>query len=187
MLEKDLSVTTAFVDVDVRPTLRAGGEPFGEIMAAVNALPPGKGLRLLATFKPVPLFQVLGSKGFTHEEREIGGGDWEVLFTPAGDAASEAAAPPPPQARPAADKGDWPAPAREMDNRDLDPPEPMVRILAATEAMQSGEVLCALLCREPMFLLPELAKRGHAWHGAFEPDGTTYRILIRIDGAKEAA
>jgi uncharacterized protein (DUF2249 family) len=159
-------------------------------MAAVNALPPGKGLRLLATFKPVPLFQVLGSKGFTHEEREIGDGDWEVLFTPAGDAASGAAseaAAASPQAAPAADKGDWPAPAREMDNRDLDPPEPMVRILAATEAMQPGEVLCALLCREPMFLLPELAKRGHAWHGAFEPDGTTYRILIRIDGAKEAA
>jgi hypothetical protein len=35
-----------------------------------------------------------------------------------------------------------------------------------------------------MFLLPELAKRGHAWRGAFEPDGTSYRILIRIDGAK---
>jgi len=179
-------VTTAFVDVDVRPTLRAGGEPFGEIMAAVSALPPGKGLRLLATFKPVPLFQVLGSKGFTHEAREIGDGDWEVLFTPT----VEASAAPPPQAQPAtpaSDKGDWPAPAREMDNRDLDPPEPMVRILAATEAMQPGEVLCALLCREPMFLLPELAKRGHAWRGAFEPDGTTYRILVRIDGAKEAA
>ena len=26
---------TDFVDVDVRPTLRAGGEPFGQIMAAV--------------------------------------------------------------------------------------------------------------------------------------------------------
>ena len=181
-------MTTAFVDVDVRPTLRAGGEPFGEIMAAVNTLPPGQGLRLLATFKPVPLFQVLGSKGFTHEAREIGDGDWEVLFTP-GDtppAEPQQAAPAAPAA-PAPDDGEWPAPVRQMDNRDLDPPEPMVRILAATEAMQSGEVLRALLCREPMFLLPELAKRGHAWRGAFEPDGTTYRILIRIDGAKDAA
>jgi TusA-related sulfurtransferase len=74
-----------------------------------------------------------------------------------------------------------------MDNRDLDPPEPMVRILAATEAMANGEVLSALLCREPMFLLPELAKRGHAWRGAFEPDGKTYKILIRVGAAKEAA
>ena len=174
-------MTTTFLDVDVRPTLRAGGEPFGEIMAAVNTLPPGKGLRLLATFKPVPLFSVLGSKGFTHEEREIGGGDWEVLFSPADSPAepSDPAAP--------ADAGDWPDPARVMDNRDLDPPEPMVRILAATEEMQPGEVLDALLCREPMFLLPELAKRGHGWRGGFEPDGTTYRILIRIGAAGDAA
>lgn len=175
---------TTFVDVDVRPTLRAGGEPFGEIMAAVNTLAPGQGLRLLATFKPVPLFHVLGSKGFTPEAREIGDGDWEVLFSPAATTAGEDEE----AAAAQADTGGaWPEPAREMDNRDLDPPEPMVRILAATEEMQPGEVLCALLCREPMFLLPELAKRGHSWRGAFEPDGTTYRILIRIDGAREAA
>lgn len=174
-------MTMTFMDVDVRPTLRAGGEPFGEIMAAVNTLPPGQGLRLLATFKPVPLFHVLGSKGFTHEEREIGGGDWEVLFSPTG-AETEESAP----ATPASDGNAWPQPAREMDNRDLDPPEPMVRILAATEDMQGGEVLEALLCREPMFLLPELAKRGHAWRGAFEPDGTTYRIHILINGAAGA-
>ena len=175
-------MTMTFMDVDVRPTLRAGGEPFGEIMAAVNTLPPGQGLRLLATFKPVPLFHVLGSKGFTHEEREIGNGDWEVLFSPTG-AVTEESAP----ATPASDGDDWPEPAREMDNRDLDPPEPMVRILAATEEMQPGEVLGALLCREPMFLLPELAKRGHAWRGGFEEDGTTYRIAIRIRGAAGAA
>jgi uncharacterized protein (DUF2249 family) len=171
-----------YVDVDVRPTLRNGGEPFGEIMAAVNALSPGQGLRLLATFKPVPLLHVLGSKGFSYEMQEIDGGDWEVLFTP-GDAVAGNAAP----AVPAADSDAWPAPARDMDNRDLDPPEPMVRILAAIEEMQPGEVLSALLCREPIFLLPELAKRGHGWRGGFEPDGTTYRILVRIDGAKGVA
>jgi hypothetical protein len=63
----------------------------------------------------------------------------------------------------------------------------MVRILAATEAMQTGDLLCALLCREPVFLLPELAKRGHAWRGGFEPDGKTYRILVRIGVADQAA
>ena len=179
-------MAVTFVDVDVRPTLRNGGEPFGEIMAAVGALAPGEGLRLLATFKPVPLLHVLGSKGFSYEMREIGGGDWEVLFSPAdGGSQSEDAAPA--AAAAATDADAWPAPVREMDNRDLDPPEPMVRILAATEEMKPGEVLSALLCREPMFLLPELAKRGHSWRGAFEPDGTTYHILIRVDGAKDIA
>jgi uncharacterized protein (DUF2249 family) len=176
-------MTTSFVEVDVRPILRAGGEPFGKIMEAINALRPGEGLRLLATFKPTPLFQVLGSKGFTYEAKEIGGGDWEVLFSPAAATVPVDTAP----AKSANDSGAWPSPVQEMDNRDLDPPEPMVRILAATEAMANGEVLSALLCREPMFLLPELAKRGHAWRGNFEPDGKTYKILIRVGAAKEAA
>ncbi|HET7411162.1 MAG TPA: DUF2249 domain-containing protein [Pararhizobium sp.] len=175
-------MTTEFVDLDVRPTLRAGGEPFGEIMSAVSTLAPGKGLRLLATFKPVPLFSALGARGFTHEEKEIGGGDWEVLFRPNGaEKADEAPKAPP------ADDGEWPEPVRHMDNRELDPPEPMVRILAATEEMNNGDVLSAFLCREPIFLLPELKKRGHVWQGGFDPDGTTYRILIRVGAGKEAA
>jgi uncharacterized protein (DUF2249 family) len=160
---------TAFVDLDVRPILRAGGEPFQKIMETVARLKPGEGLRLLATFKPVPLFSALGAQGFAHEARALDDGDWEVLFRPLKAAPSDAET--------------WSDPVRELDNRDLDPPEPMVRILAATEAMQEGEVLCALLCREPVFLLPELAKRGHAWRGGFEGDGKTYRILVRVGAA----
>lgn len=175
---------TAFVDLDVRPILRAGGEPFEKIMQAVTGLQPGQGLRLFATFKPTPLLHVLGSKGFTHQAKELDGGEWEVLFTPSGttsahDIAAASVSP--------GDESVWPTPTQELDNRDLDPPEPMVRILATTEAMTKGEVLAALLCREPIFLFPELAKRGHRWRGAFEPDGKTYKVLIRIGGAQEAA
>jgi TusA-related sulfurtransferase len=169
---------TDFVDLDVRPILKRGGEPFEHIMAAVVALRPDQGLRLLATFKPTPLLSVLGSRGYTHSAREIGEGDWEVLFTPAPIAVAASA--------PAADNDgaaqSWPAPAITLDHRDLDPPEPMVRILAALESMRRGEVLAALLCRDPIFLLPELVQRGHAWRGGFEPDGSAYRILVRVGG-----
>lgn len=68
--------------LDVRDILKAGGEPFSVIMQAVDGLAPGQGLKLLATFKPVPLFGVMAQRGFGHREREIGGGDWEVTFTP---------------------------------------------------------------------------------------------------------
>ena len=176
-------MTTELIDLDVRPTLRNGGEPFQEIMETVGALAPGQGLRLLATFKPVPLFGVLGARGFDHEERQIDGGDWEVVFRP-GEAGSDCGFP----AAAASSDGaaEWPAPARHLDNRDLDPPEPMARILAAIEEMGEGEVLSALLCREPMFLLPELAKRGHAWRGGFDADRQTYKILVRIGGGSAA-
>ena len=172
---------TSYRDLDVRPVLKAGGEPFGAIMEAIGGLAPGEGLRLKATFKPTPLFAVLGSRGFSHEESEIGGGDWQVLFTPSGQAPT-GASPQPAEA----DTSAWPVPVTELDNRDLDPPEPMVKILAATETMAPGEVLAALLGREPIFLFPELAKRGHAWRGGFEPDGTTYRVLVRVGAGKAA-
>jgi uncharacterized protein (DUF2249 family) len=171
---------TSYRELDVRPVLKAGGEPFAAIMETINMLRPGEGLRLKATFKPTPLFAVLGARGFAHEEKAIGDGDWEVLFTPTGDAPTGAS----PTPAGAADASAWPAPVTEMDNRDLDPPEPMVKILAATEKMATGEVLAALLGREPIFLFPELAKRGHAWRGGFEPDGTTYRVLVRVGAGK---
>ncbi len=174
-------MTNTFVEVDVRPVLRAGGEPFEQIMAAVNTLKPGEGLRLLATFKPTPLLHVLASKGFSHETRELAGGDWEVLFSPSAKPPGDVAVADGPS-----DGRGWPEPVQQQDNRDLDPPEPMVKILAALETMAPGQVLSALLCREPLFLLPELAKRGHSWRGGFEADGTTYKILIRVGAAKGA-
>lgn len=162
---------THFVELDVRPILAAGGEPFGRIMEMVATLGPDEGLRLLAPFRPVPLFAALGSKGFTHQDREIGGGDWEVLFTPVSAPAAVAAE---------VSTAHWPGPLMRLDNRGLTPPEPMVKILGAAEAMQQGEVMEVLLDREPAFLFSQLAERGHEWRGGFDPDGVTYRLLVRI-------
>ena len=68
------------IDLDVRPTLRAGGEPFSEIMEAVARIEPGGALRLRATFKPVPLFGVLRMRGYRHWVEHGKGDDWIVWF-----------------------------------------------------------------------------------------------------------
>ncbi len=173
-------------ELDVRPILHAGGEPFTVIMNAVKSLGPGQTLRLLATFEPVPLYGVLAEKGFDHAAREIGSGDWEVVFTPVAATASLQDGPARSSPRNAATAG-WPEPSRHLDNRDLEPPEPLVRTLAAIEELRPGEVLSALLCREPVFLLPKLNERGHQWQGRFEADGKTYKLLVRKGAGKEAA
>jgi hypothetical protein len=95
-----------------------------------------------------------------------------VLFTPA---KTKPAAPV--VGEPAFDN--WPEPSVHLDNRDLDPPEPMVRILAAAEKLAPGETLSALLRREPVFLFPQLEKRGYRWLGGFLPDGATYELTVR--------
>ncbi len=163
-------------DLDVRPILRQGGEPFGAIMAAVAALAPGQPLRLLATFKPIPLFQVLGARGFDAAAREIGGGDWEVIFTPAGVPSAQLE----PTGKPhMVDPGQgWPQPDFELDLRELEPPEPMVRALEGVESLPPGRTMAALLPREPVFLFEELRRRGHQWRGGFVSDDA-YRIVIR--------
>lgn len=159
-------------ELDVRPILRDGGEPFGAIMGAVNQLAKGQRLKLYATFKPEPLFHVLASQGFAHEASPLENGEWLVIFTPvAGARAAVAVA--------SVDAPEtWPDPAHYLDCTELDPPEPMVRILAQLAVMPEGEVLFALLGQEPVFLFPELTARGHGWVGDFDETGEAYRLMV---------
>jgi uncharacterized protein (DUF2249 family) len=163
---------TDALELDVRPILRSGGEPFGAIMGAVNRLEPGQGLKLIAPFRPEPLFSVMAAKGFGYRATPLDGGDWEVLFLPR-------PVPGGPTTSVAEDPMTWPDPARYLDCTDMDPPEPMVQILGQVETMAEGEVLFAVLGREPVFLFPELQARGHAWYGEFDAEGTSYRLMIR--------
>jgi uncharacterized protein (DUF2249 family) len=160
-----------FKTLDVRPILADGGEPFQAIMAAVESLAPGQGLTLLAPFKPVPLFNVLERKGFLHQVSALEGGDFEVRFTPR---ATEVLA-----SEDIEGDGEWPEPVRNFDFSDLDPPQPMVRILSELETMSPGEVMFAVLAREPLFLFPELTKRGHKWAGNYDSGGTAFRIMVK--------
>lgn len=75
-------------ELDVCPLFAAGRTPLAAILNAVNQLEPGQALRLIAPFEPAPLYQLLGERGFTAEPLERDDGVWEILFRPAGSAAS---------------------------------------------------------------------------------------------------
>lgn len=167
--------------LDVRPILAAGGQPMQAILAAVGQLVPGQALRLIAPFRPEPLFKMLEKKGFAAEATDQPNGDCEVLFRPR--PTEEVPAEPAPEAlSPLA----WPLPERDLDLTDLDPPEPMTRILTELETMADGAVLFALLSREPVFLYSELTRRGHRWVGKFNATGETYRLMILRGVATDA-
>ena len=161
------------LELDIRPLLRNGGEPFGAIMGAVGQLAKGQRLKLYATFKPEPLFQLMAGRGFANAASLLDDGDWMVIFTPNAVAPidmveSNADAP-----------ETWADPAYYLDCTELAPPQPIVRILARLETMAEGEVLFALLSREPVLLYPELKARGHAWVGDHDETGQAYRLMIR--------
>ena len=66
--------------LDVREDLRKGKDPFLKIMATVSELGPGEDLELIAPFEPLPLYTVLGAKGFSHQAERTTEGDWSVRF-----------------------------------------------------------------------------------------------------------
>lgn len=67
--------------LDVRPILADGGEPFVLIMETAAPLRSGDSLLLTAPFEPVPLYEALGERGFTHQTQKVSAGEWWVLFT----------------------------------------------------------------------------------------------------------
>lgn len=170
------------VELDVRDDLRQRREPFSKIMAAVDALGADDVLHLRATFEPVPLFRALGRQGFAHVARENGPGDWSVWFhRPAGtdaEVAPAAAHIAPPGA--AASVASSPTPAVTdvvLDVRGLEPPEPMVRTLAALETLPDGAVLVQRNDRVPQFLLPILGERGFVYE---VDESASDAVVVRI-------
>jgi uncharacterized protein (DUF2249 family) len=163
--------------LDIRDILRSGGEPFGAIMQNVSALAPGQALRLLATFRPMPLFAVMAARGFTHTTQALADGDWEVLFSPKATIGPDAA----PGDATSVPQAFDDTPAQTLDNRDLPPPEPMVRTLQALKDMPAGAILEVFVDREPLILYNELRQRGHSFQPDKQPDGS-YRVLIRHSG-----
>lgn len=150
-------------EVDARPLQREGVEPFSAIMAAARQVERGQVLRLLNTFEPVPLYDVLGQRGFEHWAREIDGGDWEILFFHSGQVARPSGRPRPAPPTPPSEGG-WESPTATItiDVSELVPPEPMIRILEALEELPDGGSLLVHHVRRPMHLYPRLDELGYA-------------------------
>jgi uncharacterized protein (DUF2249 family) len=157
------------VRLDVRDDIRRGQEPFPRIMTTVAGLGPEDVLVLRVPFEPVPLYRVLGRKGFVHRTERRGEDDWWVWFSrqPGSDEPGAAAA------AVGEDSG-----TMRLDVRGLEPPLPMVRILECLERLGPGQRLEVIHDRRPLFLYPQLDERGFL-HETHEPEPGLVQILIR--------
>lgn len=57
------------------------GEPFGDIMAALEGLDDDETLVLINSFEPKPLYNVLEQRGFAHETTQRADDEWHVSIT----------------------------------------------------------------------------------------------------------
>jgi uncharacterized protein (DUF2249 family) len=171
----DLPEVPVAVELDVRPLIAQGDEPFGEIMRAARQTPIGQMLRLRAPFEPVPLYDVLGKQGFTASARQLGPDDWEVAFLRTGEETSS-----PPAATTPAPAVDWDAPSATVtiDVSELVPPEPLVKILEALEELPPGGALRVHHVRRPIHLYPRLDELGCGYETR-EPEPGRVEILIQ--------
>ena len=165
------SATARVVELDVRDALRAGEEPFSKIMAAVSGLKDEEVLHLRTIFEPVPLFAVLGKRGFVHESRAHAADDWSAWFWRPDKRVGV------PSPAPESPLPDEEAPTVWLDVRGSHPPEPMMRTLAALETLPLGHVLVQVNDRVPQLLFPLLAEGGYACD---VDESAADRILVRI-------
>ncbi len=156
------------VTLDVREDQRRQEEPYTKIMAAAATIQSGQIFLLRNTFEPLPLYQVLGKRGFVAWSQQLGEDDWEIYFF------RPSVEPPQPLNRP---RTLAPAPQTFLDNRGLEPPEPMIRTLEAAERLGEGEILTIHNDRRPMFLYSKLEERGFTHTTEDQPDGSA---IVRI-------
>jgi uncharacterized protein (DUF2249 family) len=159
--------TAMAVALDVRPMLARGEEPFHAIMTAAASVPLGQALRLQAGFEPLPLYDVLAGRGFSHQARQLGPEDWEIVFlrerqrSEASLTASRDTLLGAPLVTPLLTAPESPGPTVRIDVSDLAPPEPMVRILEVLAQLPAGQTLLVEHVRRPVYLYPQLDALGY--------------------------
>ena len=180
------------LEIDVRQELRAGNEPFSQIMAALRDVPAGGAFAVRAIFEPVPLYAVMRRHGLANYTQRLGDEDWRVWFYPSGSVQrmeSGAGVAPATAGAPSGGAGEVPPAAADpstamedgvlvLDVRNMEPPEPMMHTLAALETLPSGGTLVQLNVRVPQFLLPLLDERGFTYD-IREQSPELVRVFIR--------
>lgn len=165
-------------ELDVRDMFAHGQEPFLFITGAAREVRVGEAMALLTSFEPLPLYDALAKLGFSHWGEPIDDDVWRVLFYRDRETG--------PHATIGIRDVDWDAPATAevtIDVRELVPPEPMIRVLRALEALPEGGRLLVHHVRRPIHLYDRLDEMGYA-HDTREMGPDRVDVLIQKPGRR---
>lgn len=151
------------ISLDVRDDILNGQDPFGKIIKTLSEMPEGYILRLINSFEPIPLINILSKKGYSHytvqkknslvftylkpgskgtnvessdENYIVSGAEIEKTLLGFG------------------------AKIQTIDVRNLEMPLPMITILNTLETMPEDTCLYVHHKKIPRYLIPEIAERG---------------------------
>ena len=151
------------VQLDVRPTLDSGEDPFNIIMKAIKILKDEETLQIINTFEPIPLIRKLETKGYESRTVRPEDGIVHTYFKKNttkwvdNEVEEKVKKSPVSFEEQLANFGDN---IKKIDVRQLEMPEPMVTILKEIETLKKGQALYVEHKKIPQFLLPELEQRN---------------------------
>lgn len=146
-------------ELDVRPVIESGNDPFNLIIKTVKQIPQAGILKLVNSFEPVPLIPILTKQGFEYYVETVSDNlvntyffkkDNKAIIEPSNVSKAE----------------DWQSKMDyyngrlvTIDVREMEMPLPMMTILEELEKLPAEKALFVYHKRIPVFLLPELKER----------------------------
>ncbi len=168
------------VELDVRPALAQGNDPFSIIMEKVKPLQPGQILKLINTFEPAPLIPLLEKKGFESYTDFKDSDLVETYFYKTSGAST------PIMETDTKSSTDWEAilekykdKLRTVDVRELEMPLPMMTILEELESLPTDTALFVYHKRIPLFLLPELKEKAFDYRIKEISDSQVHLLIFK--------
>lgn len=152
----------------------------GQIFQRWLDLPVKASFILVNDHDPVPLYYQFAAQfpgAFTWEYLERGPDAFQVKITKLSAVAIPDTIAPCPGSK--AEAVATPGGDFQVDARGLEPPEPLIRILAALETLPAGKTLRAITDREPCHLFGEAQQRGFRHASSAQPNGSWITVLER--------
>lgn len=148
------------VTLDVRPILTAGDDPLSTIMSHIKELEINHVLKIINTFEPTPLIKLLEKKGIVSYTNQVNENISEtyllkkVSFSESNTVSTSKKS------------TDWDTLIERyttkmhiIDVRNLEMPQPMIKILESLEKIKDDEALFVYHKRIPVYLIPELLEK----------------------------
>jgi uncharacterized protein (DUF2249 family) len=170
------------VELDVRPVIASGSDPFQIIMEKIKSLQQGQVLKIVNTFEPSPLIQLLGKKGFESYVDTISDNLIETYFYKPADATPDTKL----ETAETINTSDFDRVMQRFGDkiqtinvRHLEMPQPMLTILDALEHLPNNTALYVYHKRIPVFLLPELTQKGFEYRIKEISDGEVHLLIFK--------
>jgi len=166
-------------ELDVRPVIESGKDPFSIITRKIKQLEAGKILKLINSFEPIPLINILSKQGFEHYVETTNENVVNTYFYKSGEIKLNSSE----EVKPAED---WQTLLQQFENniitidvRHLEMPQPMLTILEELEQLPQGKALYVYHKRIPVFLLPELREKNFDYRIKEISDGEVHLLIFK--------